>query len=131
MKKYRSLISYLSICILILNIGLANAGTTNNDKILLCTSQGYIWVSLTEISSELFQTDINHNEKNIKGNVKIHKCPFCTNSKMDSDDFIQSFYGPKPYQSFYSAQLKPSVSPVSTNTLRYSLHQSRAPPIRI
>jgi hypothetical protein len=131
MRKYRSIISYLSIFILIFNIGLANAVAVNDDKILLCTSQGYIWVTLSEISSELAQTDINSIRKGIKGTAKIHKCPFCTHSKMDSDLFIQSFYGPKLYQTSYSAHLRPTVSKLSTDTLRYSSHQSRAPPTQI
>lgn len=128
MKKYRSFISYLSICILILNIGLANAVSLNDDKILLCTSQGYIWVTLSEINSELAHTDLI---KSNKSAVKIHKCPFCTTNTVDNDDIIQSFYGPKPHQYFYSARLNSSVSESSTDTQYYPSHQSRAPPFHV
>jgi ABC-type microcin C transport system permease subunit YejE len=128
MRKYRSIISYLSIFILIFNISLVNAVAVNDDKILLCTSKGFIWVTLSEINPKLTQTDINSVKKDIKDTVKFHKCPFCTHNKMDSDVFIQSFYGPKLYTTSYSAQLKPTVNKLSIDALRYSSHQSRAPP---
>lgn len=128
MKKYRPFISYISIVILILNIGLANAVSLNDDKILLCTSQGYVWVKLSEINSTLTLTDLL---KKNKSNVKIHECPFCTTSTADNDDIIQSFYGPKPHQYFYSTRFNSSVSESSTDTQHYSSHQSRAPPFHI
>jgi hypothetical protein len=128
MKKYCSYISYLSICILVLNIGLASAVSLNDDKILLCTSQGYVWVTVSEMNSELAHTDFIKSDKSA---VQIHKCPFCTTNTVDNDDIIQSFYGPKPYQYFYSKRLKSSVSVSSTDTQYYSSHQSRAPPFPI
>ena len=128
MKKYRSYISYLSICILVLNIGLVNAVSVNDDKILLCTSQGYVWVTVSEINSELTHTDLIKSDKSA---IQIHKCPLCTTNTVDNDDIIQSFYGPKPYQYFYSTRLNSSVSVSSAGTQYYSSHQSRAPPFPI
>jgi hypothetical protein len=128
MKKYRCYISYLSICILVLNIGLASAVSLNDDKILLCTSQGYVWVTVSEMNSELAHSDLI---KSDNSGVQIHKCPFCTTHTVDNDDIIQSFYGPKPYQYFYSKRLKSSVSVSSSDTQYYSSHQSRAPPFPI
>ena len=131
MTRYRALISYLSIGILILNIGLANAVAINDDKILLCTSQGYTWVTLVEMNSEFSQSDINAIHKELKSSIKPHHCPFCTHNKMDSDAVLQFFYGPKHYPSFYSARLKPSINQASTDTLQFSSPQVRAPPYKI
>lgn len=128
MKKYRALtynnqlISYLSIAILVLNIGLANAAVSNNEKVLLCTSQGYIWVNLTEIASN------THSNKLAANTVSIHKCPFCTFDPNDNNDIIQSFYGPKPY-TINNSHTGGHTLPAQNTNPSYSPLQSRAPPI--
>ncbi len=130
MKTYRAttyntrLISYLSIAILVLNIGLANAAVSDGKKILLCTSQGYIWVSLTEIEADTDSSRLNSNT------INIHKCPFCTFSPDDNNDIIQSFYGPKPY-TLDNKYISTKHYQLPNNTLPYSSRQSRAPPIYI
>jgi hypothetical protein len=131
MTRYRSLISYLSIGILILNIGLANAVAINDDKILLCTSQGYTWVTLVEMNSKFSKRDISAIHKAFKSSKEPHHCPLCIHNKMDSDKVLQFFYGPKHYSSFYSARLKPSINQSSTDTLQLSLPQARAPPYQV
>jgi hypothetical protein len=131
MTRYRSLISYLSIGILILNIGLANAVATNDDKILLCTSQGYTWVTLVEMNSKFSKSDISAIHKAFKSSKEPHHCPLCIHNKMDSDKVLQFFYGPKHYSSFYSARLKPSINQSSTDTLQLSFPQARAPPYQV
>jgi hypothetical protein len=131
MTRYRSLISYLSIGILILNIGLANAVAINDDKILLCTSQGYTWVTLVEMNSKFSKRDIRAIHKAFKSSKEPHHCPLCIHNKMDSDKVLQFFYGPKHYSSFYSARLKPSINQSSTDTLQLSFPQARAPPYQV
>jgi hypothetical protein len=131
MTRYRSLISYLSIGILILNIGLANAVAINDDKILLCTSQGYSWVTLVEMNSKFSKSDISAIHKAFKSSKEPHHCPLCIHNKMDSDKVLQFFYGPKHYSSFYSARLKPSINQSSTDTLQLSFPQARAPPYQV
>jgi hypothetical protein len=131
MTRYRSLISYLSIGILILNIGLANAVAINDDKILLCTSQGYTWVTLVEMNSKFSKSDISAIHKAFKSSKEPHHCPLCIHNKMDSDKVLQFFYGPKHYSSFYSARLKPSINQSSTDTLQLSFPQARAPPYQV
>ncbi|MFT7492334.1 MAG: hypothetical protein ACI80S_001935, partial [Pseudohongiellaceae bacterium] len=131
MTRCRSLISYLSIGILILNIGLANAVATNDDKILLCTSQGYSWVTLVEMNSKFSKSDISAIHKAFKSSKEPHHCPLCIHNKMDSDKVLQFFYGPKHYSSFYSARLKPSINQSSTDTLQLSFPQARAPPYQV
>jgi hypothetical protein len=131
MTRCRSLISYLSIGILILNIGLANAVAINDDKILLCTSQGYSWVTLVEMNSKFSKSDISAIHKAFKSSKEPHHCPLCIHNKMDSDKVLQFFYGPKHYSSFYSARLKPSINQSSTDTLQLSFPQARAPPYQV
>jgi hypothetical protein len=131
MTRYRSLISYLSIGILILNIGLANAVAINDDKILLCTSQGYSWVTFVEMNSKFSKSDISAIHKAFKSSKEPHHCPLCIHNKMDSDKVLQFFYGPKHYSSFYSARLKPSINQSSTDTLQLSFPQARAPPYQV
>ncbi len=130
MKKYRApaynicrkFISYISIGILVLNIGLANAAISSDEKILLCTSQGYIWVSLNEITANTDSDPLTTNA------INIHKCPFCTFGPDDNDDIIQSFYGPKPY-AINDRHLVTQVTRLPHTALLHSSLQSRAPPI--
>ena len=143
MAKYRLFISYVSILILILNIGIANGVTNavgiNVDKILLCTSQGYAWVTISEIRLKLAQTDLQFIEKNSKEGsrksnediLKIHKCPFCTHSKIDSDDFIQALYGSKQDEYVYNAQLRSNLSSRVTDIPRHTSNKPRAPPFYV
>ena len=144
MAKYRLFISYVSILILILNIGIANgvtnAVTINDDKILLCTSQGYAWVTISEIRLKFAQRDLQFIEKNSKegskegskksneNTLKIHKCPFCTHNKVDSDDFIQALYGSKQDEYVYNAQLRSNLSSRVTDIPRHTSNKPRAPP---
>jgi len=128
MKKYPALtrntqlISYFSIAILVLNISLANAVVSNKEKMLLCTSQGYIWVDLTEITSSINSDELATNT------INIHKCPFCTFAPDDNNDIIQSFYGPKAY-TINNNHVDKQVTPPSNTGLIYPSLQSRAPPI--
>ncbi len=119
------------IGILLLNIGLATDFATNDDKILMCTSQGYTWVTLVEMNSKFSKSDISAIHKAFKSSKEPHHCPLCIHNKMDSDKVLQFFYGPKHYSSFYSARLKPSINQSSTDTLQLSFPQARAPPYQV
>lgn len=117
---YRKLISYLSISLLIANISLANATVLGSEKMLLCTSQGYTWISLNQLDSE--------KNKNTYGTAHVHKCPLCAFTPEDNAAIIQYFYGPKPYNTKPIDKITGDLH-LLTSLVNYSPLQSRAPPI--
>ncbi len=129
MKKYRSTITYLTILFLVLNIGIVSAAPIvsssaetkdGSNRILLCTSQGFIWVTISDTYTL---------EEPFQSKVSAHHCPFCLSNSIDFDDILQH---DNSSNSYFSLQDNKPLFSLSTfhqgNTPLYSL-QARAPPV--
>ncbi len=127
MKKYRSIITYLTVLFLVLNIGLVSAEPISNtaigakgssNRILLCTSQGFIWVTIS---------DVNASEKPFQSEITTHNCPLCLSNSIDLDDIVQPYRGSNSYSLPQDNKLLFSLSAFYQNNPLSSL-QARAPP---
>ncbi len=132
LNKRLTLIAYLTACLLLLNSGLSvafayNINSSNSDsnegaqRILLCTSKGYQWVSIGELTPDTSSTPASF--------TLNHNCPFCLFNALTPDGITDTAFAFTGINPCYSVTHRIN----SSFTLQYnpapsSDNLSRAPP---
>ncbi len=139
LKKYHRYIAYFTICLLCCNAGLSlaaaySAGVSLDDgseRILLCTAQGYKWVTIDKASGNILgQSDVSSDIVNhIDGAVTHHDCPFCHLAIYAIDDALDNTALSMALAPRFNVIERYSLSHVRALSFYPSLYRlSRAPP---
>lgn len=136
-KKHLKHIAYLTICLLCLNSGVSlaaaysvNVGLSDGgERILVCTSQGYKWVSIDSLNPEAADNDTSFDFSTA---VTHHDCPFCIFSAYTIDGAVDNTRLSMAFAPHFRIVGRHYLSHVSALAFYPSLHNlSRAPPAAI
>jgi hypothetical protein len=130
LKKYRRHISIFAACLIALStisssvfssiIVNASLADTDNEKILLCTGQGFKWVTLAELNdSEGNQPQPNHADQH---------CPLCTYNHQPID-YLLAYNGINLDTPYFDSKIKLKEITFKLSAIRLITSlQPRAPP---
>lgn len=138
MTAYLKHITYLTICLLCLNSGLSLAAVYSADthvgdgveRILVCTSQGYKWITIDTLNSNV-STD-GETAFDLDSAITHHDCPFCVFNAYSIDSALDNTRLSMAFAPHFSVVGRHYLSHVSALAFYPSLHNlSRAPPSAI
>lgn len=145
-KKYLKPIAYLTIFLLCMNSGLSLAAAYSLDtqrgegseRILLCTSQGYKWVTIDTFDSGASENILSSNDAFEDGTsdgnkiVTHHDCPFCTFTLYSIDGAIDNTSLSTEFAPYFTLVDRHYFTNVRELAFYPSLYRlSRAPPVFI
>ena len=129
MKKPLRFTSFALIFLLLFNMTAAAAvssvhsasNASGDTRILVCTSRGYQWITISELGVEADESQSSH--------VALHDCPFCSGQFADFADVVSQ------QLSYWVGVCAQSVASLYTDITHYSSltiyphAPPRAPPI--
>lgn len=130
-KKNLNPITYTLVVLLLFMSGLSLASAypvsseldDGTERILVCTSQGYKWITINTLNPES-PTPVDSNSTNTH-----HDCPFCTFGFYAIDGAINNTLLSMLFTPRFSAIARHFLTHINTLTFYPSLHHlSRAPP---
>lgn len=133
-------ISRILLCLFVINIGLsasvaysasfnADNMSDNSGRILLCTSQGYKWVNISDINHTESSNSDTENSPATPTSTTVHDCPLCNIKHSADDQTVNHLISAQLHSPIFSLIEKHYINGAKHSAFRfYRASLPRAPP---